>query len=796
MGLEEYQAKRSFSQTPEPKGRREKEAEVLRFVVQKHRASRLHYDFRLELGGVLKSWAVPKGPSLNPADKRLAMMVEDHPFNYRSFEGVIPAGNYGAGEVIVWDEGTYEPYLKEEGRDSLYTGLNKGDLKFILHGHKLKGAFALVKTKREPNSWLLIKKQDEHATEQDVLEQNQSVLSGRQVEDLRDPSPLGLNKISPRFIKPMLTTLAAGVEDRAGWLYEIKWDGYRIIAVLDGRQAQLFSRNQQAYTDKFAPVAAALEKIKKSCVLDGEVVVLDERGRSRFQLLQNFQTSGQGDLVYYVFDLLHLEGYDTLELTLAQRRELLAKLLPKEGIIRLSEAVEGKGKALYVSALKEELEGIIGKDPASTYRAGVRTQSWLKYKTKQRQEAVICGYTDPKGSRKLIGSLVLGVYRQKELIYIGHSGGGFTQKNIKDLHQKLSALEIKQPPIQPVPKTNAPVHWVKPELVCEVEFAEWTQEGLMRQPIYLGLREDKHPAEVSQEEVIPSSTKLETTHLDKVYWPKEGYTKGQLLQYYRDVSAYMLPYLLDRPHSLNRHPNGIEAESFYQKDVAGKVPSWVKTFSVKSDSEKRVVNYLVCDSPDALLYMANLGCIEINPWLSRTLSPDRPDYCVIDLDPEDIAFEYVVEAAQKVHQVLDEIGVAHYCKTSGATGLHIYIPLGGKYTYEQSKQFAQIVAQLVNAGLPKTTSLERSPSKRQKRVYLDYLQNRRGQTLAAAYSVRPRPGAPVSTPLLWEEVASGLNPIEFTIFTTLQRLADKGDLWRPLLTEAIDLKSALTKLAT
>lgn len=796
MALADYRAKRNFKHTPEPKGKAKPAAGGLRFVVQKHRATRLHYDFRLELDGVLKSWAVPRGPSLNPNDKRLAMMVEDHPFDYRSFEGVIPEGNYGAGEVIVWDEGVYMP-LEGDDPQLLRDGLAKGDLKFVLLGSKLKGAYALVRIKNrdEDNSWLLIKKADEFASEADITRQDRSVLSDRRVEDLAQTAVAAAPTSQPRFIKPMLASLTSAVEDKPDWSYEIKWDGYRIIAVLDQGKAQLLSRNEQDYTAKFAPVAAELAKLKQSAVLDGEVVVVDQEGNGRFQLLQNYQRSGEGQLVYYVFDLLHLNGHDTLELPLRERQELLAQLLPKSRIIKLSQGIVGQGSALLAEAKRQQLEGIIAKDLTSRYSPGQRSQRWLKYKAKLRQEAVIAGFTEPKGSRKLLGALILATYQDGELTYIGHTGGGFNQQNIEEVYARLKPLERKTAPFAQPPKTNAPVRWVTPKLLCEVEFAEWTAEGHMRQPIFLGLRDDKPAATVVKEEQTANpASKVELKHLDKLYWPKEGYTKGDLLAYYQAVGELMLPYLLDRPHSLNRHPDGIEGESFYQKDMTGKAPAWLKTFKVESESEDRDVRYLVCDGMDGLLYMANLGCIEINPWLSRTKRPEHPDWCVLDLDPEDIEFGAVVKTAQAIHRLLERIGVESFVKTSGATGLHIFVPLAAKHTYEQSKQFAQIVANLVHAQLPDITSVERRPVKRQQRVYIDFLQNRRGQTLAAPYSVRPRPGAPVATPLKWSEVTAKLDPTRYTIKTTAKRIDKVGNLWQPLLTAQIDLKSALGQL--
>lgn len=829
MNLIEYHRKRNFNSTPEPAGEETESSPGLRFVVQKHHASRLHYDFRLEMGGALKSWAVPKGPSLNPSDKRLAMMVEDHPLEYADFEGVIPAGNYGAGTVMVWDRGTYEPPADKGIEDSesfFRQEVHKGHLSFVLHGQKLKGEFSLVKmADRGENAWLLIKKSDEHATGEDVLFRDRSVLSGRSMEEIAASKKRWHGKDSPfdftgavraempHGVSPMLATEADAPFDREGWLFEIKWDGYRAIAEVSDQGIEIYSRRQQSFNKDFPAVISALEQLEHEAVLDGEVVVLDEAGRSHFQLLQNYKRTrvAEGRLVYYVFDLLWLDGYDLRSLPLRQRKQMLKEMLQGQADVRYSDHIEGAGVKFYEMVREQGLEGVLAKNAESPYREAKRTRDWLKVKTCLRQEAVIAGYTEPKGGRKYFGAVILGVYdKDGELVYVGHTGGGFSDRSLKEVHEKLQPLIQEKPPFTIPPKTNAPATWVKPQLVCEVKFQEWTDGGHMRKPIFLGMREDKDPGHVHWEmpkpldEILPETelaaepgmpgTRVKLTNLDKTYWPREGYTKGDLLEYYSNISSVILPYLTDRPESLHRHPDGIEGESFFQKNV-DVAPAWVKTIPIRSESEGREINYLVCQDIDTLLYIANMGCIEINPWNSRHTSLDSPDYLVVDLDPEGISFDAVIETALKTKEVLDNIQVPNYCKTSGATGLHIYVPLGAKYTYKQARDFTHVVVSLVHQALPDTTSLERMPDKRQNRVYLDYLQNRRAQTLAAPYSVRPRPGAPVSAPLQWSEVKTGLNPASFTIRTIGERLERLGDLWQPVVGPGMDMSKALAKLA-
>jgi bifunctional non-homologous end joining protein LigD len=625
----------------------------------------------------------------------------------------------------------------------------------------------------------------------------------------------------------MLATLVDKPFDRPGWIFEPKWDGFRAIAEVAPKHVRLYSRNQGSFDKKFAPVVRSLEELGHEAVLDGEVVVVDEAGISHFQLLQNYQKTGKGQLIYYVFDILYLDGHDLQGLPLIRRKELLEKCLGPNNGVRLSEHIEDNGVALFQAAKAHHLEGIVAKNGQSVYRQETRGRDWLKIKTHLRQEAVIGGFTEPRQIRKHLGALILGVYEDGELIYIGRTGGGFDAKELADVRKKIEPLIRRTSPFRSRPKSNAPVHWVEPEFVCEVSFQEWTASGLLRQPIFLGFREDKPAQEVHREtpeaasqglkrdknarnsarSAAPGRNSVENasgaeprvrlTHLDKIYWPDENYSKGDLVEYYRDVAPLILPYLRDRPESLHRHPDGIDGKSFFQKDVSqNPPPDWVETVQIRSDSDGKNVIYIVCQTQDSLLYMVNLGCIELNPWNSRLGSLENPDYLVIDLDPEKISFAHVIETARTVRRVLEKVGVESVCKTSGKTGLHIYVPLGARYGYEQAKQFAEIVANVAQRDLPESTSVLRSPAKRQGRVYLDFLQNHRGQTLAAPYSVRPVSKAPVSTPLKWHEVTRALDPTKFTIRTIRKRIDKVGDLWEPVLGEGVDLEDCLNRLAS
>ena len=875
--LKNYWDKRNFDKTDEPEGKEEKSGTRLHFVVQRHAASRLHYDFRLEMEGVLKSWAVPKGPSLNPKDKRLAMMVEDHPFDYRHFEGSIPKGNYGAGEVEIWDEGYYEPLEKIKGKKDegiLLRALHSGSLKIKMKGKKLKGEFALVKIKngKEDNAWLLIKHRDAYATDEAYdaemhTKKNSKVTKVLEKKSARkrassitpkssiaikkarhfDKNLINTSKISGA-LKPMLAKVSERPFDNPDWLFEIKWDGYRAIAEVKS-DLKLYSRNGLSFIEKYPDVLSALEVQEQQMILDGELVAYDDAGKPSFQALQQVADKPETPVIFHVFDLLELNNIDTTSLPLKERKTLLREALRDHPHMKFSDHVEKTGIDFFAAAEQQNLEGIMAKRCNSLYETGRRSDSWLKIKTQQTDEAIICGFTEPKGSRKGFGSLILGKQIDGILTYVGHAGTGFTAKSLLEVYEQLKKIVVKTCPFATVPKTNGPATWVKPILVCQIKYAERTENGTFRHPVFMGLRVDKTAAEVKEDEIVaapvtlnarlkkaktsnleasgrPSSASTKTapkatmpqkkqkaksvkreekkvgtilvplSNLDKIYWPKEGITKGDLIEYYDQIASYILPYLKGRPQSLNRFPNGIEEQSFYHKDAGEQAPDWVSTTQVFSESTQKMIDYIICDNKATLLYLANLGCIEMNPWNSKVGSLDHPDYLIIDLDPsEKNTFLQVVETARECKHLLDEWGVAAFCKTSGASGLHIYIPMGAKYRYDQVRSFAQVLMLQLNEALPEFTTLERSLSKRPKsKIYLDYLQNRSGQTVASVYSVRPKPGAPVSTPLEWSEVVAGLDPRDFTIVSIQERLKSVGDLFKPVLGRGINLEKVLKNI--
>jgi bifunctional non-homologous end joining protein LigD len=820
MGLGKYFSKRHFGKTPEPEGtsgarvnqQRLVSNRKLAFVVQEHAATALHYDFRLEMGGVLKSWAIPKGPSMNPHERHLAVMTEDHPYEYRKFEGVIPEGNYGAGNVIIWDEGWYEPRAaSDDPEKTLLQELQDGHITFVLHGKKLHGEFALIKfhgPQADEKSWLLVKKGDEYADTKDITKQAESVKSHKTVDDIapggKAPATAGYPKRArPWPVTPMLATLVDEPFSRDGWLFEIKWDGFRAIGSKHGDALELYSRAGTDFFAKYAPVFEALRTIRHDVIIDGEIVVVDEDGQAHFEWLQNWNNDRHGTLQYYVFDILWYDGHDVRTMPLSERKKLLTHILPKSDILRFSEDIVADGEKLFKEMQRRGMEGMVAKRADSPYREDDRGQDWLKVKTKARQEVIIGGYTEPRGGRKYLGSLLVGVYDQGELQYVGHSGGGIPDEQRRLLKQKLARLERATSPFSTEPKPNAPVHWVKPELVAEMSFSEWTKEGYMRHPQFEGMRDDKKPATVHREKpkhqdnpakpahnAPANGLPFELTHEDKVFFPRHKYTKGDMFTYYRSVAEYMLPYLQGRPCSLNRMPGGITGESFFQKNNEH-LPDWVPHADIFSDSNNADLHWIVCDNLETLLYMVQLGCVEINPWNSTVKHLDKPDWIVIDLDPEGVTFEDVIRVARTSHAVCDEWGIPAYPKTSGKTGIHIFIPMHSKYTYEQARNLAHLIALEVNNREPKLTSVERDPAKRKHRIYVDYLQNREGQTLAAPYSLRPTPDATVAMPLHWDEVKPGLKPTDFTIKNALHRIKQTGDLWKPVLGPGIDMAQVL-----
>ncbi|HMG89729.1 MAG TPA: DNA ligase D [Chryseolinea sp.] len=824
MALTKYIKKRDFKKTPEPKGKKSKQSKNLTFVVQRHDASHLHFDFRLELDGVLKSWAVPKGPSLNPGDKRLAVQVEDHPLSYGKFEGVIPKGNYGAGTVEIWDNGTYAPESDTNGTatSTLRKGLKSGSLKITLHGKKLKGSFALVRLKdgKEKN-WLLIKHRDEFATNGKGSPSTKKIQTP--VTSVR--SPRAKERKFKDFIKPMLATLTDEPFDNPDWLFEVKWDGYRAIAEMNKGEAKFYSRNGLSFHELYPEVAAELKKIKKDCIIDGEVVVLDEHGKPSFQKLQQFGMKRDFPILYYVFDCLSYNGKDITDKPLVERKKILKKLLPKSNILKYSEHIPADGIRFYKESKKLNLEGIMAKRADSVYEIGRRTTNWLKVKNHNTQEAIIAGYTAPRASRKYFGSLVLGIYQKGKLKYIGHTGTGYMEKTLKDVYEQLQPYTTESSPFDTKVPLNAAVTWVKPVLVCNVKYSELTHDGILRHPVFMGLRIDKKANEVDQLETnMKTATKkkparklakktsrktsdekgktikangheVPVTNTQKIFWPDESYTKGDVIDYYNTISSYILPHLKDRPQSLKRNPNGIKDKGFFHKDAGEAAPSWVEHIEVRSDSTQKIVNYILCNNKATLLYLANLGCIELNPWNSRIKNPDHPDYLIMDIDPSDNnTFKEVVDVAVVIKEVLDKAGASCYCKTSGATGIHIYVPLHAAYAYEQARHFAELVAALTAEQIPKLATVERSLDKRKGRIYVDYLQNSRGQTLSSVYSIRPVPGATVSTPIEWKELTHELDPKNFTIKTIHKRLDKLGDIFGGVLKDKNNLVKCVKAL--
>lgn len=894
MALTKYIEKRNFNESPEPKGGNP-DSDKLRFVIQKHAASHLHYDFRLEMEGVLKSWAVPKGPSTDPDVKRLAMMVEDHPYDYRNFEGIIPSG-YGAGTVIVWDEGFYE-MADANGKDKemqdkeLRKGIHAGKLHIVLSGKKLKGEYALVKAHGGgENAWLLFKVKDKYVSKYDITLKDKSVISKKTLEQvektttnfygaqrvketsIHSKKETSLNQRSdvkaasaknkkekeqkntpddintegnlakfPSNLSPMLATIVDKPFDKEGWQYEIKWDGYRALAFCNKDTVELKSRNDKSFDAKFYPVHKALQQWNINAVVDGEVVVLDEDGKPNFGALQNWRSEADGAIYFYVFDLLWINGKDLMQLPLSERRNVLRQIIPENDIIRFSENFEVSGIEFFETAKKMGLEGIMAKKSESVYSAGNRSKDWLKIKSNKRQEMVIGGYTKNNASSKSFSSLLLGVYEKGKLIYTGKVGTGFNDKQQKEMLMQFEPYIIKTPPFTNVPDVNKPSRfqhnppnatavWMKPELVCEVSFTEMTSDGIMRHPSFEAMPIDKKAEDVIKEKPIDTNDiigedqaalkkivkpagkndrktflnptdetqvreinghEIKFTNLSKIYWPDEKITKREMLNYYYQVAPYILPYLKDRPQSMNRHPNGINGESFYFKDVTGTAPDWLETFDYKSDADNRLRKYLVAKDEASLLYMANLGCIEMNPWHSKVQTEDNPDWCIIDLDPAENTFEQVIVAANVTKGILESMGVISYPKTSGSTGIHIYIPFGAKYSYEQSKEFARIIATLVQREIPKYTSIERVVKAREGKMYIDFLQNRPQATVAASYSLRPKPGATVSMPLHWDEVKKGLKMSDFTIFNAIERIKSADDIFKPVLGKGINLEKVI-----
>lgn len=841
--LDEYARKREFEKTPEPPPTLSEPAPTLRFCVQRHDATRLHYDLRLEVDGVLKSWAVPKGPTLDPTKKPLAMMVEDHPIDYGGFEGNIPKGEYGGGSVMLWDRGTYEPL----GGVAPAAQIARGDFKFRLHGAKLNGDFAIVlmKGRGKGNEWLVIKKRDGFdRLNWDPEQFERSVLTGRSQEeiaaDLPAPSagrsPVDPAKIAgavrcpmPKSLTPMAATLSDQFPPGKGWIYEIKWDGVRALCFVENGTMFILTRSGNRCERQYPELSVLPRHVRAgTAIVDAEIAVLDEQGRPRFSLIQPriaqsdpnavAHLSRSAAVTLFAFDLLYLDGYDLRNAALADRKQALREILETNDRIRVSEHFEASGADMLEAARQAGLEGIVAKRADSKYEPR-RSRNWLKFKAHSEQEFVICGFTH--GDREYFSSLMLGVYENGVLKHAGQVGTGFDDKTIRAIYHQLEPLVTPKSPFRAKARALRQITWVEPRLVCQVRFVEWTPDHQLRAPSFQGMRTDVDPKTVVREsgevpepepatspvpeprgQLIPpgrkeltvavGGQKLRFTKLDKVFYPKQGYTKRDLLNYYDAVAEFLLPHLRDRPLSLKRYPNGIEADYFFQKN-AEDFPPWIRLEPIVSDN--RTIKYVIANDRETLLWLTHLGCIDQNPWMSRTGSITYPDFMLIDLDPVECAYDRIVEAALLTRATLDKLGLQGYPKTTGGDGMHIYVPLEPAYSYEQVRSFAEIVSHLVTGAKPDLFTTPRSVAKRRtNRVYFDYLQIASSKTISAPYVLRAHDGAPVATPLEWSEVRPGLLPSHFTIENAPARFAAIGDVFRPVLESPQRLEPAMAKV--
>jgi bifunctional non-homologous end joining protein LigD len=842
MGLQTYWTKRDFAITPEPRGSATKrKSSGWSFVVQKHAASHLHYDFRLELDGVLLSWAIPKGPSFDPADKRLAMQTEDHPIEYGGFEGIIPKGQYGGGTVMLWDRGTWTP--KGDPRKDLA----KGNLKFTLDGDKLKGGWVLVRTRggkyddrENSRSWLLIKERDEYAKAggRSIVESApDSVATGRSLDDIahakshvwesklsvkenmkrgavpakaarapkkakRDEPVEGAKKAPmPEYVAPMLTTLVADPPRGDDWVHEIKYDGYRMVVRIERGRARLFSRNGKEWTDVFPTVAEDLAELPvKAAWADGEVVVVDKEGRTSFQALQNVLSSSSArGLAFFAFDLMYLDGYDLREVVLTERKRILRDLVGKGvGIVRVSPDVQGDGAEFFKQACKLNLEGSIAKRATSRYGSGIRSREWLKIKCIQRQEMVIGGYTDPQGSRKGFGALLLGYYEDGKLRYAGKVGTGFDDRMLRELTPQFTKREQSAPPFVDPPRGYEAkgAHWMRPDLVAEIAFTEWTRDGTLRHPSFQGLRPDKKANEVVREMPADVSAKtpakratagkkgdkveiagIAISNPDKPYFPEAGITKGDLAAYYDAIAPHLLPHIAGRPLSLVRCPEGWAGECFYQKHAAKVVNAAVSRVEVPESTG--TATYLGANTAKALVGLVQWGVIEMHPWGSRKPRLDRPDRIIFDFDPDAaLPWQELVTAVTLLRTLLDEMGLTGFLKTTGGKGLHVVLPIRAALSWDEVKAFTKSVADFMVRTFPDRFTAVVSKDKRKGKIFLDYLRNTEGATAIAPYGVRARANAPVSTPIAWDELDRDIRNDYFNLRNVPERLAArKKDPW-------------------
>ena len=775
MALEEYRSKRDFQRTPEPAGKTAA-APGARFVVQKHAARRLHYDFRLELDGVLKSWAVTRGPSLDPADKRLAVQVEDHPLEYGDFEGVIPKGEYGGGAVALWDRGTWEPLADP------ITALGKGALKFRLHGQKLRGAWALVRLKAEPKNWLLIKEKDAEARPgSDILaEQPASVLSGRRVEEVSaaPPSPTSAQVPGARAapmpdqLELQLCTLVDDAPNGPEWLHEIKYDGYRMLCRVQGGQARMLTRNGNDWTARFAPIATALSALPcRDAILDGEVVVLDTSGASDFAALQDSLSTGRPqDMSLFAFDLLYMDGHDLTGARLDDRKTALARLLAGgPSPIHYSDHIDGRGPDFAAKACSFALEGVVSKRRDRPYRPG-RSGDWVKAKCTSRQEFVIVGFTPSSNRANGFGALMLGYWHDGELRYAGKVGTGFSERMQAILLERLKAIQRAEPALADPPKERAT--WVAPQLVAEVEFAEWTRDGRLRHPSFQGLREDKAVDSVVRESErqiasVPLPAGARLTHPDRLLWPDEGITKQALAEHYALVAPLMLPHVSGRPLSLLRCPEGVGTDCFFQRHARPGMASSIKQADIPGEAASVWV-----DSVEGLVGLVQMGVLEIHAWGSRVVDVMHPDRLCFDLDPDpDLPWPRVVEAARDIRARLQGLGLQSFLKTTGGKGLHLVVPIEPEHSWAEAKGFCKSFADQLVRDRPDRYVATISKARRAGKILVDYLRNQFSATWVAPYSTRARAGAPVSVPLSWEELDSGLRSDHYRVATIARRLA-------------------------
>ena len=886
--LREYARKRSFEATPEPAAEvHGAAAGPLLFVVQQHRATRMHYDFRIECDGVLKSWAVPKGPSLDPADKRMAMPTEDHPYDYASFEGVIPPKQYGAGEVIVWDCGVYSPdeegtwfHDREEAERQVREGLGKGKLSIQLRGEKLKGSFALVKTK---DAWLLIKHKDRFASTAQVVENERSVLSGATVAEMKSvpahriPAtrlvPTGTVVAMPEKLAPMLAEIGEAPFDKPGWMWEPKLDGYRVLAFIDSNGVRLRSRKGLELAATFPGLAAELGKqAVDGMIVDGELVAFDAEGRPSFGALQErAQLKTPTDIaaadrklpvVFVAFDLPFFAGIDLRASAYADRRRYLSQCLLPSSKVQLVHASE-EGVALAQAAAASGFEGVIGKRIDSRYETGKRSNCWLKVKPTRTEDFVIGGYTQGKGSRAALGAIIVGYWEGGKLRYASHVGSGFDDRTLTTLKAKLEGLKTRERPFDIEPEKNGPPTWVEPKLVAEVEFHSWTSDGRLRAPVFKRLRDDlaakgvkrAKPAIARSPRPSPmagaedllqqldsqrneltlaiGSHRIKLTSLDRVYWPENpglrqpALTKRDLLRYFVQVGDLILPHLRDRPLTMIRFPEGIAGERFFQKHWEQSRPEFVESVTVWSDSKSHEHNYLLCNNLPTLLWLAQNGTLEFHVWHSRTKpgpdSPNRnedyasslesleasianyPDFVLFDIDPyiysgqekageepelNTVAFEKGKEVAFNLRELLRSMSLEAIVKTSGKTGLHVFVPINRTIDFDAARHVSELVGRHLMRLHPKDITMEWSVPKRTGKIFMDHNMNVRGKTLNVAYSPRAAPGAPVSMPLTWEELANA-HPLDFRITNAPQRLAETGDRWADVLGIKQDLEAAL-----